>query len=70
MLGWLRRRRLTRDRQRLERLHRSLLEQARDLQRKGDIRGFAAMTEAGATVERQLDEALAREAAQRVVNAR
>lgn len=37
-----------------------LLEQARDLQRGGDIRGFAAKTEEAATVERQLDEWIAR----------
>lgn len=40
---------------RLEGLHLRLLEQARDLQRGGDIRGFAAKTAEAAEVERQLD---------------
>jgi hypothetical protein len=67
MFAWLRRRRFTRERQRLERLHLQLLEQARDLQRNGDIRGFAAKTEEAALVERQIDDWAARETAQRVV---
>lgn len=59
MFAWLRRRRLTKERQRLERLHLQLLEQARDLQRGGDIRAFAAKTQEAADVERQLDAWLA-----------
>ena len=63
MFAWLRQRRLTRERQRLVRLHLQLLEQARNLQRNGDIRGFAAKTEAAAAVEQQLDQWIARETA-------
>jgi hypothetical protein len=40
----------------LRRQHLQLLEQARDLQRSGDIRGFAAMTERAEAVSRQIDE--------------
>lgn len=55
MLAWLRRRRLVRELRRLERLHLQLLEQARDLQRNGDIRAFAERTAAAAAVEQQLE---------------
>lgn len=68
MFAWLRRRRFTREHQRLERLHLQLLEQARDLQRNGDIRGFAAKTDEAASVERRIDDWLARDAAQRIVD--
>lgn len=63
MFTWMRRRRLLKERQKLESLHRNLLEQARDLQRSGDIQGFAAKTDEAAIVERQVDEAIAREEA-------
>jgi hypothetical protein len=63
MLAWLRRRRLAKETQRLQRLHLQLLEQARDLQRGGDIRGFAAKTAEAAEVERRLDAHLAATAA-------
>ncbi len=39
----------------LRRHHLQLLEQARDLQRKGDIQGFAVMTERAEDVARQID---------------
>lgn len=55
MWTWLERRRQRRERARLERLHLALLEQARDLQRGGDMRGFAAKTAEAAEVERRLD---------------
>lgn len=55
MWKWLEQRRQRRERMRLEGLHLRLLEQARDLQRGGDIRGFAAKTAEAAEVERQLD---------------
>lgn len=41
----------------LEAEYRRLLEEARDLQRNGDIKGFAAMTDRAEQVARQLDEA-------------
>jgi len=41
-------------RRRLERLHRKLLEQARDLQRRGDIVAFAAKSAEADKVEREL----------------
>lgn len=43
-------------RRRLERLHRKLLEEARDLQRRGDIVAFAAKTAEAEKVERQLSQ--------------
>jgi hypothetical protein len=55
MFAWLARRRERQQRQRLDCLHLQLLEQARDLQRGGDIRGFAAKTAEAAEVERQID---------------
>lgn len=59
MFAWLRRRRVLREKQRLERLHLQLLTAARDLQRNGDIQGFAAKTAEAAVVEQQLDRFLA-----------
>ncbi len=59
MFAWLQRRRLAKEQRRLERLHLQLLEQARDLQRNGDIQAFAARTAAAAEVEQQLDALLA-----------
>ena len=47
MLTWLKRRRL-------ENLHRKLLQEARDLQRRGDIVAFAAKTAEADKVEREL----------------
>lgn len=47
MLNWLKRRRL-------EKLHRKLLQEARDLQRRGDIVAFAAKTAEADKVERAL----------------
>ena len=47
MLTWLKRRRL-------EKLHRKLLQEARDLQRQGDIVAFAAKTAEADKVEREL----------------
>lgn len=55
MFAWLRRRRELREKQRLERLHLSLLTAARDLQRNGDIQAFAAKTAEAAEVEQQLE---------------
>ena len=55
MFAWLRRRRSQQQYNRLERHYLQLLEQARDLQRNGDIQGFAAKTAEAAEVERQLD---------------
>jgi hypothetical protein len=55
MFAWLRRRRSQQLYNRLERQYLQLLEQARDLQRNGDIQGFAAKTAEAAEVERQLD---------------
>ena len=55
MFAWLAARRLRKQRSSLERLHLRLLEEARDRQRNGDIRGFADRTEAAEAVSRQLD---------------
>jgi hypothetical protein len=55
MFAWLRRRRLQQDRRRLEQDYLRLLEQARDLQRGGDIQGFAAKTAEAAEAEARLD---------------
>lgn len=59
MFAWLRRRRVLREKQRLERLHLELLTAARDLQRNGDIQAFAAKTAEAAVAERQLERFLA-----------
>lgn len=59
MFAWLRNRKFVKEQRRLERLHLQLLEQARDLQRGGDIRGFAAKTAEAAEIEQQLDAWLA-----------
>ncbi|MFK7740683.1 MAG: DUF6435 family protein [Planctomycetota bacterium] len=40
---------------RLEKLHLKLLEEARDLQRKGDIQAFASKTAEAAEIEKQLE---------------
>jgi hypothetical protein len=58
MMTWLRRRRIAREKRRLENLHLKLLEAARDLQRNGDIQAFAAKTAEAAGVEQQLDALL------------
>lgn len=59
MFAWLRRRRVLREKQRLERLHLELLTTARDLQRNGDIQAFAAKTAEAAAVEQQLERFVA-----------
>lgn len=59
MFSWLRRRRVLREKQRLERLHLELLTAARDLQRNGDIQAFAAKTAEAAEVEQQLERFVA-----------
>ena len=59
MFAWLRRRRVLREKQRLERLHLELLTAARDLQRNGDIQAFAAKTAEAAEVEQQLERFVA-----------
>ncbi|MFT4843747.1 MAG: hypothetical protein ACI8UD_004109 [Planctomycetota bacterium] len=66
MFTWLRRRRILRDHRQLESLHRKLLEEARDLQRTGDIQGFAAKTDEAAAVERKIDESQARQQTEKV----
>lgn len=55
MFAWLRRRRQLRERQQLVQAHGRLLEAARDLQRAGDIQGFAAKTAEAAAAEARLD---------------
>ncbi len=67
MFRWLRRRRSARTLDDLKQRYLRLLEEARDLQRGGDIRGFAAKTAEAEAVGRQLDaaEAAARAAATR-----
>ena len=55
MFAWLRRRRLDQEQKRLEQRHLRLLQEARDLQRGGDIQGFAAKTDEAAAAERELD---------------
>lgn len=55
MFAWLRRRRLQQERRRLEQAWLRLLEEARDLQRGGDIQGFAAKTAEAAAAEQQLE---------------
>lgn len=55
MFAWLRRRRLQQERRRLEQAWLRLLEEGRDLQRGGDIQGFAAKTAEAAEAEQQLE---------------
>lgn len=55
MFAWLRRRRLQQERRRLELAWLRLLEEARDLQRGGDIQGFAAKTAEAAAAEQRLE---------------
>lgn len=55
MFAWLRRRRLQQERRRLEQAWLRLLEEARDLQRGGDIQGFAAKTAEAAAAEQRLE---------------
>lgn len=55
MFAWLRRRRLQQERRRLEQAWLRLLEEARDLQRGGDIQGFAAKTAEAAEAEQRLE---------------
>jgi hypothetical protein len=59
MFGWLQRRSLRKEHARLVQRHLKLLEEARDLQRGGDIRGFADKTAAAAVAEQELDAWLA-----------
>jgi hypothetical protein len=54
MFGWLRRS-PGKHRERLTRERLRLLEEARDLQRGGDLIGFAAKTAEAAELERQID---------------
>lgn len=65
MFQWLRRRRSERALVDLRRRHAVLLEEARDLQRNGDIQGFAAKTAEAEAVSEQIDAA---EAASRAGN--
>lgn len=54
MFEWLRKRRAAKARDQLTRQRLRILAEARDLQRSGDIVGFAAKTAAAEAVERQL----------------
>lgn len=56
MFAWIARRRLVRRLRSLQREHLLLLEQARDLQRNGDMRSFADRTAEAAVVEQRIDE--------------
>ncbi|MCB9876591.1 MAG: Lacal_2735 family protein [Planctomycetes bacterium] len=56
MFAWIARRKLARRRHQLDQRYRALLAEARDLQRKGDIRGFAAKTAEAEAVAAQLDQ--------------
>lgn len=51
MFGWLKRDPVAK----LEAAYRTLLEQARDLQRNGDIKGFAAKTAEAEAVLRRIE---------------
>lgn len=55
MKQWLANRRVKKQQRQLEQQHRQLLEAARDLQRGGDIKGFAHKTAEAEAVARQLD---------------
>jgi len=55
MFAWLAKRRVAKQREALERKHLALLTEARDLQRNGDIQGFAARTAAADAVARELE---------------
>ena len=63
MLTWLRHRKILRERRKLEVKYGELLQEARDLQRGGDIQGYARKTDEAETLARRIDEALAREQA-------
>jgi hypothetical protein len=54
MFAWLARRRRDKQHRLLQQRHLRLLEEARDLQRNGDIQGFAARTAAAEVAEREL----------------
>jgi hypothetical protein len=55
MFAWFRRRSLRQRYRKLAQRHLELLEQARDLQRRGDIRGFADKTAQATLAEHELD---------------
>lgn len=55
MRKWLERRRANRERQQLQQQYERLLEEARDLQRGGDIKAFASKTAAAEEVGARLD---------------
>jgi hypothetical protein len=55
MFAWLAKRRIAKQRQQLERKHLALLTAARDLQRNGDIQGFAARTAEADAAARELE---------------
>ena len=56
MRKWLERRRKIRERQLLQQHYERLLEEARDLQRGGDIKAFASKTAEAEEVGARLDE--------------
>jgi hypothetical protein len=55
MFAWSARRRLAKQREAIERRHLALLTAARDLQRNGDIQGYAARTAEADGVARELE---------------
>lgn len=55
MFAWLQQRRLRNQLRALQQQHLRLLEAARDLQRNGDIRGFAAKTAEAEAASAQID---------------
>ncbi len=55
MFAWLQERRLRNQFRALQQHHLRLLEAARDLQRNGDIRGFAAKTAEAEVASAQID---------------
>lgn len=59
MFAWLKQRRLRSQLRGLQQQHLRLLEAARDLQRNGDIRGFADKTAEAETASSQIDGFLA-----------
>lgn len=56
MFAWFARRRREKQHRLLQQRHLRLLEEARDLQRNGDIQGFAARTAEAAVAERALED--------------
>lgn len=59
MFAWLQQRRLRNQLRGLQQQHLRLLEAARDLQRNGDIRGFADTTAEAEAASTRIDEFLA-----------